>query len=867
VGLLTLYSGLLLPWLGGVLWLAFADARFNRNNKPNRFRLAGYGFFLGYAVLFMAIMASDKLTGTVSWPGLMVFLLVFATSGGIAVWRSPTLSSTTHLPSQTILCAPIKAMTGIMMVLMAIHLVFIATEIFTQPVYPWDAWLAWVYRAKAWFLAGAIVDVVSTTDWATATSANIYTIDAFRYPLFPSVVPYWAALSLGSWSETLVNLPVLFAGLALGMAIYGQCREHGLSIAASLIALYLLYSIPLLGAHLAQAGYADIWMAGFTGLGFIAVIRGAIKRENPGQSGFQIVLGILMILFSMWVKNEGAVWFLAALAMLILATCRPRVPILMMVAVVLVALLTFAVGFTYIDIPLIGNLGIVNGRLAIPFIGNFALEVHNIQHVYWDNFINMGSWNLFWVMVTASLILGFKSPNLISGYRARRTALSFILVFLTTQLFIFGFTDQGLWADTYTAINRLPLHFVPALLFAVVVIANASLTQPVIGSGRRVSRRLPPLIAATLLSLITVAAGTITYLSKNLPTQSGETLNYPAADFKFAFGSGLPISDRVLVDRFENGYALLSSGPVNFQADTQRVLSYTWLPPKLPQEAAFFWRRSDDIQNVLRTEITLPGAHFIDLATEPDWHGEITEFGFLVAGVNGEAVEIGDVSLLPDKLSTRLNLTWRAWTTFEEWSQQSINFLYGGDYRQVVALPLLVAAWLLLTILLLWLFTRLGESIGSRQLLIAAGLVSLLAWVMLDIRWSANNIRQIKLSFQNQLNTDDQQRSSIDLDGEIYQYVQRLKSSVLGDQSARILIIGDENAIDYYLLRAKYHLLPHSVNVAGRLAKELTPESLDFVIFFGQSAAITKVPGWKPFWQKSLARIDQGEWGTVYRVE
>ena len=88
----------------------------------------------------------------------------------------------------------------------------------------------------------------------------------------------------------------------------------------------------------------------------------------------------------------------------------------------------------------------------------------------------MGSWNLLWVLVAASLVLGFRSPNLVSGYRARRSALSFILIFLATQLFIFGFTDQGLWADTYTAINRLPLHFLPALLFAVVVIGHASLT-------------------------------------------------------------------------------------------------------------------------------------------------------------------------------------------------------------------------------------------------------------------------------------------------------------------------------------------------------------------------------------------------------
>jgi hypothetical protein len=118
-----------------------------------------------------------------------------------------------------------------------------------------------------------------------------------------------------------------------------------------------------------------------------------------------------------------------------------------------------------------------------------------------------------------------------------------------------------------------------------------------------------------------------------------------------------------------------------------------------------------------------------------------------------------------------------------------------------------------------------------------------------------------------QSQTTDQQRSSIDLDGKIYQYIERLKSEVLSEQPTRILILGDENAIDYYLLRAKYHLLPHSVDVVGRLAKELAPESLDFVIFFGQPSGITKVHGWNPSWQKSLVAIDQGEWGVVYRVE
>jgi len=99
-------------------------------------------------------------------------------------------------------------------------------------------------------------------------------------------------------------------------------------------------------------------------------------------------------------------------------------------------------------------------------------------------------------------------------------------------------------------------------------------------------------MSATLALLVVVAAA-FAFLSKGLPDQTGETLRYPATNLKFAFGSGHPAADHMLVDEFANGYALLSSGPVSIQADSQRVLSYTWLPPEVLQEAAFFWRRSD----------------------------------------------------------------------------------------------------------------------------------------------------------------------------------------------------------------------------------------------------------------------------------
>ena len=132
MGLLTLYSGLLLPWLGGTLWLAFADSRFNSHSQINRFRQVGYGFFLGYAILFVAILVARKLTGAVPWTGLMLFLVLFSLSGGVAAWRYKAPAISQLRTSQTELTTSMKILLGIMLVLMSVHLVFITIEIYSH---------------------------------------------------------------------------------------------------------------------------------------------------------------------------------------------------------------------------------------------------------------------------------------------------------------------------------------------------------------------------------------------------------------------------------------------------------------------------------------------------------------------------------------------------------------------------------------------------------------------------------------------------------------------------------------------------------------------------------------------------------------
>jgi hypothetical protein len=467
--LLTLSTGILLPWLLGVIWLAAIEQHLRPGGRPCRLRQAGYGFFLGYAILTLAVMASHGWMGGVSWPWLMVFLFLLAGLGGFVLYRAQKPMPAVNGDAPDPIGTGQRILLGALVVWAGLHLLFAAIEILNQPVYPWDAWQSWVYRSKAWFLSGGTAEFVNSSSWARSASPETYALSGHNYPPLATVLPYWAALALGRWSETLVNLPVLLVGMAIGLALYGQCREIGMGQLISLVGAYLLLSIPLFGTHLALAGYADIWMSGYAGLGFVALIRGAAKGQR-----FQSALGLLMIALAMLVKNEGVVWFLAALLMLALIACRWRTVSLAALACLALGSLAWLLDVKYAEIPILGGFGIIDNQFEIPFVGRFTVEVHNVWQAYWDNFFTMGSWNLLWLLVAACLLLALfgKKPLTVPSVRA---SVVFIVIFAASQALIFGFTDQGVWADTYTAINRLPLHFVPALIFAALNIVHQRL--------------------------------------------------------------------------------------------------------------------------------------------------------------------------------------------------------------------------------------------------------------------------------------------------------------------------------------------------------------------------------------------------------
>ena len=84
----TLLAGLLLPWITGCLWLAAIRQYQGHAPHAGRLpRLLGYGFFLGYALLYGIVIASNALLGRVSmWTTLVVVTALAVLGIAVLLW-------------------------------------------------------------------------------------------------------------------------------------------------------------------------------------------------------------------------------------------------------------------------------------------------------------------------------------------------------------------------------------------------------------------------------------------------------------------------------------------------------------------------------------------------------------------------------------------------------------------------------------------------------------------------------------------------------------------------------------------------------------------------------------------------------------
>ena len=142
-----LLVSVLTPWLAGFTLLRAAES--GTGYRPHPLRQIAFGFFLGYSLLQFLILSSSALFGHIPVLGIDLGLALIAVGAHLLYRRSRT---TTHPASQSATGRGSNE-TGwifwVFLTLACLHLLLAAIEVLHRPIFPWDAWLSWMYRAKA----------------------------------------------------------------------------------------------------------------------------------------------------------------------------------------------------------------------------------------------------------------------------------------------------------------------------------------------------------------------------------------------------------------------------------------------------------------------------------------------------------------------------------------------------------------------------------------------------------------------------------------------------------------------------------------------------------------------------------------------
>jgi hypothetical protein len=451
----ALALGAALPWLLGVALLPVfgwprpggstaveADA----GRVPLRL---GYGYLVGALLLTLWMRALSSLgigfgRLSIGGPllaaaiGLLVIgarrrniVLTGARESALALVRPPLA------PWQSILWTLLLAW-------LALRFALLAAEIAWRPLYPWEAWVQWATKARVWYEQARIVPFIPGDVWL-AGNTDAYFDAAPGVPATVPLLQVWGCIVLGHWDDSAMNWPWLLTAIALSFAVYGALRDAGVTRLAALVGAYFVASLPLLDAHVALAGCADLLLSAVYALAALALRRWAVRRERLDG-----LLALLLALACPLIKASGAVWALTLLPGGVVALLPRRGLKFTALAFGVAALVVLALAQT--DTTLGGY------RLHLDYQPQWRLRL--------ESYFLLGNWHLLWYGAIALGVVGARSllrPSLAPLAMIVGSGLAVLLVAPAFSGPIAALAD-------FTTFNRATLHVAPLLLCFLVLL-------------------------------------------------------------------------------------------------------------------------------------------------------------------------------------------------------------------------------------------------------------------------------------------------------------------------------------------------------------------------------------------------------------
>ena len=343
--LMTL-TGLLATALAGSGCLAIVG-RLRNSMRVNWAVRCGIGFALGIILVSAAIRFGGSL-------GLSLgdsARLVTAVSLGIAIFGLYLDRHDLQLPRVSRQGVSLHLL---LIGLLTLHFALAITNNLTRPVFAWDAFTTWMFTAKAWATTNQWSAMTNSIEWIALNGPSSFAIHAHHYPVAVSTyAAYLSALDGPGWNEQAASLAWPAIMIALATTVAGVLRMAGIGSALAMVGAYLLVSMPLIDMHAAIAGYADIWMALYAGVGLACICIWYSRRIEAA-----LMAGVLLLLAGTQVKLEGWLWLgVGALFLLLSELARRFGWKLLLAALALLLLSCYFSSMTTLNFGALGKWG------------------------------------------------------------------------------------------------------------------------------------------------------------------------------------------------------------------------------------------------------------------------------------------------------------------------------------------------------------------------------------------------------------------------------------------------------------------------------------------------------------------------------
>jgi hypothetical protein len=229
---------------------------------------------------------------------------------------------------------------------------------------------------------------------------------------------------------------------------------------------------------------------------------------------------------------------------------------------------------------------------------------------------------------------------------------------------------------------------------------------------------------------------------------------------------------------------------------TGDALGIFWKTPALGQQMAQYWVNS----STARSE-------WVRMGDKAYWAETLLELALVLRGEPKETVVIQSASLHPASPHAEIQAFFADWFAFRPWSTSSINTFTGVRAIPPRFYPVLVAAVVLSSSLLVYLLYLLIRRRVRRLDWRVPAAIFVICWLGLDLVWQAKLLRQLEVTHLQFAGKNSAEKLLVGPDAALVRFMSNVHQRVSAADSR--VFVASANA--YSGMRANYYLYPLNV--------------------------------------------------------